>query len=201
MWDEADAPVTKKAKQDECPDQRDTLPSAIPSLGTCEGEHPIAIRYAYSHDHGGTWSRPIDITRPGVSVFWPWVVAGRDGTIGVVWYQSDRRAAVDIEASNIYVYGARLGNADGPTPDIQIAPATGTGPNGQPRPSHYGTVCQTGAGCLNLPSSDRRLGDYLTATLDQDGRMVIAYADTSNYPNSPLSRPALVRQTAGPPLD
>lgn len=154
-------------------------------------EHPVAIRYSYSKDGGVSWSAARDISRPGVSVFWPWASGGAAGTLGVAWYQSDAKAIIESESSNIGIEAAQITGADTPTPSISIANATGG-------PTHIGTVCQDGTACNVQAADDRRLGEYLTTSFDPAGRMIIAYSDTVLYPNSPVSRPGLVVQNAGP---
>jgi hypothetical protein len=69
---------------------------------------------------------------------------------------------------------------------------------------HVGGICQGGTTCA-ATGQDRRLGDYLTNALDQNGCQMVATGDTqltdpltgSQYANS---RPIFVHQNAGPSL-
>jgi hypothetical protein len=151
-----------------------------------------SLAYASSRNLGKTWSRPtgitgIDSSAPG-SMFWPWAAGGRAGHLAVVWYQSDKVTNVDQNPSAISVYAAQIFGAAGPDPSVSVVDATGV--------THRGIVCQTGTLCV-ATGQDRRLGDYLTCFVDLKGRLLIAYSDTTHYPDSPVSRPALVIQNHG----
>ena len=69
---------------------------------------------------------------------------------------------------------------------------------------HRGGICQSGTTCA-ATGQDRRLGDYFTNALDQNGCVMIASGDTmQNAPitNQPLpnSLPIFLQQTSGPSL-
>ncbi len=160
----------------------------------CDNRMPVAVEYAYSKDEGKTWSRPITVGPAGRNVpgspLWPWAAAGSDGRVALAWFQSDQLTRVDIHRSSISVYAASITSADTPNPRIDVVDASGG-------PVHYGTVCQGGVDCV-VNGKDRRLGDYLTDFIDLTGRLWIAYADTSHFPGSIVSRPALIHQVSGP---
>jgi hypothetical protein len=77
---------------------------------------------------------------------------------------------------------------------------------------HVGSICQTGTTCaLNTTAGnqDRRLGDYFTNALDQNGCVMIATADTQLTDSLPppvggggfrTGRPLFVKQVSGPSL-
>ena len=153
----------------------------------------VSVDYAYSTDHGATWSAPIRVGSalhdlPG-SPFWPWAAAGQDGRLGIAWYQSDKLTNLDTHKTNVSVYSAQILDAASGSPSIALTDATGV--------VHRGQVCLTGTTCV-ATGKDRRLGDYLTCFVDLTGRLLIAYSNTALNPDSPVSRPGLVIQDSGP---
>lgn len=131
---------------------------------------------------------------PGTHV-WPWMVAGDEGRIAIVWLGSLDAATPETE-SGWHVYAAFVENASTPAPKFSIVDAT-------PTPIHQGVLCQSGVGCAAL--SDRRLGDFFTATVLPDGNLGIAVAATvipgdEDATDGWWGRPIFVKQEAGPLL-
>jgi hypothetical protein len=161
------------------------------------GPLPNSIMAASSSDHGQTW-QVYTVARPGnVRVLWPWVTAGDNGKLSVVWYQLDRVADPDCQPSNAFVYEAQVFGAQSGAPSIGITNASG-------RSVHYGTICQGGTTCV-ATGQDRRMGDFFTNAIDQRGCVIIATADTmltDPVTGGPLptARPLFIRQNGGPTL-
>ena len=161
------------------------------------GPLPNSIMAAASADHGQTW-QVYTVARPGnARVLWPWVTAGDNGKISVVWYQLDRIADPDCQPSNVFAYEAHIFGAQSGAPAIGVTNASG-------RSIHFGTICQGGTTCV-ATGQDRRLGDLFTNALDQRGCVIIATSDTMlSDPLTggplPTARPLFIRQNGGPPL-
>src|SRR5207253_6733224 len=60
-----------------------------------------SINLAYTNDEGLTWSSPITITNTGGTVMWPWVAAGANGNVSVVWYQADQLTDPDCDSAHL----------------------------------------------------------------------------------------------------
>jgi hypothetical protein len=170
--------------------------------GGCSGggtPQTNGVYMAVSKDFGKSWSKPVLVSSaPGQLAFWPWAVAGDAGKLSIVWYQSDKLADLDCEASFIRIYEAHItGALDPATMHTDVVNASG-------RPIGDNQVCQGGTGCV-ATGGDRRLGDYFTNALDENGCVMIASGDVMTKDGItggplPTSLPVFIRQTAGPAL-
>lgn len=130
---------------------------------------------------------------PGAHL-WPWMVAGAEGRIAIVWLGSLEATGSD---SNVgwHVYAAFVTEAHTEAPQWSVVDAT-------PDPIHNGVLCQSGVGCAG--ASDRRLGDFFTAAVLPDGRLGIAVASTTvgaeGATDGWWGRPVFVAQDGGPRL-
>lgn len=182
------------------------------SIGFDEGlREQGRIWLNYSTDHGRHWeSVVIHTAEPGHIALWPWISAGSDGRVAVTWLDADTTVVPEPPPATIgqtsgvtgafRVMSAVSVNAHGSKNDCDedVPPVFATSTVTE-KPIHVGTVCSNGVQCNQDPSAsgDRRLGDYFTNSITQDGRLVIAYAETSSDPGAAISHPAFVRQTAG----
>lgn len=158
----------------------------------------------YERATGRTNAKKIVIPTPEGDALWPWIVAGDDGRVAVVWYQT-----LAGKPDNFYIYAAYTTNGHGTTvtcsdgstrsvePQFQVVNASG-------RPIHVGKICLSGTACnanTNFESGDRRLGDFFTVNFDLNGRLFIASADTTlKNPlggPKPVGNPIFMGQTAG----
>jgi hypothetical protein len=170
--------------------------------GGCSGSgtpQTNGVYFAVSKDFGQSWSKPVLVSStPGQLAFWPWATGGDSGKISIVWYQSDRLADLDCEASKIRIFAANITGATEPsTMHSEVINASG-------RPIGDNQVCQGGTGCV-ATGGDRRLGDYFTNTLDENGCVMIASGDIMTHDGItggplPTSLPVFIRQTSGPAL-
>jgi hypothetical protein len=176
----------------------DTDPRKAGTTGGCDGaETPRAnsIKMTYSKDHGRTWARPRTVAHPGTTVLWPWVAAGKDGNVSVVWYQYDRVVDPDCaKAGKLRVFDASIFGANTRTPDVNTVNASG-------RAVHRGDICQGGTTCV-ATGQDRRLGDLFTNSVDGRGCVLIAASDTTlKDPDTggplPTARPLFIQQNSG----
>ena len=182
-----------------------------------------SIKLSYSNDEGQTWSPAMTVASPGTTVMWPWIAAGANGNVNVVWYQANQLTDPDCDSANLVcgtaqpcptqwsiqsenIYGLTSGSptiqqvnaVQDPVPGAQTSSPH---PNGT---IHIGKVCEGGTTCV-ATGEDRRLGDYFTNAIDQNGCVMIASGDTmQNAPitNQPLpnSLPLFIHQVSGPSL-
>ncbi|MDQ6848200.1 MAG: hypothetical protein M3019_11585, partial [Candidatus Dormibacteraeota bacterium] len=144
------------------------------------------------------FSTPITIAHPGTTVLWPWVAVSSDpagaGNAAVVWYQYARATNPDSGTGNVSVMERTVFGANTATPALQTAiDAVGT-------PIHSGGICQGGTLCV-ATGQDRRLGDFFTDAVDQNGCVLIPTGETSlTDPAAATSRPLYIQQTSGTSL-
>jgi len=128
----------------------------------------------------GAWSAPIQINKPPSNMnLMPWVAAGKDGLIDVVWYGTDltpAQAGSDGPSAQKhqawYTWFAQINNATSKKPHVVQSPAS-------PHPMHYNDICMLGTGCITA-TGNRNLADFFEVTIDNQGRARIVYDDTSN---------------------
>jgi hypothetical protein len=170
-----------------------------PSSGGCGGaKTPIANRVMLtsSRDGGRTWTRPVVVARPGVTVNWPWITAGPHGRVAVAWYQYNKIVDLNCAPDNAAM-GVRLAivsGADTTGPRITTVDPIG-------RPIHYGQVCTGGTSCV-ATGQDRRLGEFFTIAQDERGCVLIATGDTTLKDSAtggplPTARPLFTVQDKG----
>jgi hypothetical protein len=149
------------------------------------------IYYAFSLDHGDTWSLPAAVDTPGetrTNVF-PWLEAGSAGRLDVVWFGT---ASANVSAAEWDVYFAQSLDANGAAPVFR-----------QQRVSdhriHGSNISEGGLG----GAANRNLGDYFQIAYDPQGAAVIAFADDHNdfdgnsYVTRQLDGPGLLASANG----
>jgi hypothetical protein len=162
------------------------------------------IKFARSSDQGKTWSKPVAINGyPAAVNVMPWIVAGDEGRVDVVFYGSPATSAPTTNYGPWNIYMAQTLNATDALPHWSQALMTD-------RPNHVDPVCLSGLGCTLAmgPAGDRELGDFFKVALDSTGRAVVSFADGNNLlgaevANGPLASPSFahfVRQATGPSL-
>jgi len=162
-----------------------------------QGSSPIMV--AVSHDHGGTWSSPVDVAAPAGVVFgtMPAVVAG-DGP----------RAAVAFLGSTVST--TLPGNYDNASyPGVWHLYVASTYDGGQTWETFDATSTDpVQRGCIywatsTCPSSQRNLLDFIDATVDAHGRVLVGYADgcvnacVTGGSNSRTAHATIARQSGG----
>jgi hypothetical protein len=129
---------------------------------------------AVSTDQGATWSAPVQVNRGPQTTTFPWIVAGDDGKIDIVYYGTSAKGPSPEEVperSQWRVWMAQSLNALDPTPTFREVPATGF--------MHEGAVCTSGTGCA---PGTRDLLDFFQVDVDAQGLANIAYTDNLNTP-------------------
>jgi hypothetical protein len=174
------------------------------------------VEYAVSTDHGATWSKPYQVNNdnhgaspdPGKADVFPWIAAGADGLLDVVWYHGEGGAANsnlphrdpgDVNTRWTVAF-AQLGNATNTNLSGAADPTVLTYSDAVTPPIHYGDICQNGTFCSPVPGApvfpgDRSLLDFFEVAIDQDGRANVALADNADAPGAYIT--AYIRQTSG----
>jgi len=177
----------------------DPLPDNFPN-----GE--VTFTY-YERDTGATNAEKIEIPTPEGDALWPWIIAGDDGRVAVVWYQT-----LGNDNTHFYIFAAITHNAHGTTVECsdgttKFVPPQFTVVNASGRPIHEGHICLQGTTCNaeeDFELGDRRLGDFFTVNFDLDGNLFIASGDTIlNNPvggPKPVANPIFIKQSEGDPM-
>jgi hypothetical protein len=158
----------------------------------------------YERATGKTNTEKISVPIPSGDALWPWVVAGDDGRVAIVWYQNlagSPRSFYAFAAVTNNAHGTTLNCSDGSTKEV---PPQFDVENASGRPLHIGDICLAGTTCnvaQTFEGGDRRLGDFFTVNYDLDGNVIIASADTTQ-PNplggpKPIGNPVFMRQASG----
>ena len=168
---------------------------------TADGE----VTFNYFNRRTKKWAaQPVEIPIPKGDAMWPWLVAGDDGRVAVVWYQNHAS-----KPNKFYAYAAYTTNAHGSTvtcsdgskrfvpPQFSVANASG-------RPIHVGKICLSGTTCnasASFEGGDRRLGDFFTVNFDHKGNIFVVTGDTmlrnALGGPKPIGHPLFIKQTGG----
>lgn len=156
---------------------------------------------AYSKDEGVTWANySLKSFFPELgdgTLIWPWASAGSGGRLSVTFYASPLAEAATSPGGEWFVYNAIILGADTDSPMVYPTKVT-------PSPFHRGPMCQGGTACQATTAasdgSDRRLGDFFETTIDHEGFVHIAYADTQTRPDDTISHVGYARLLGGPRL-
>lgn len=163
------------------------------------------VMFNYFNRQTNKWqSKPITVPTPKGDALWPWVIAGDDGRVALVWYQT-----LGSNENKFYAYAAETTNAHGSyvtcsdgkkhfvQPQFSVANASGT-------PVHTGKICLDGTACnarTDFDGGDRRLGDFFTVNFDHQGKIFIASGDTMlKNPlggPKPVGNPIFIMQSSG----
>ena len=133
----------------------------------------VAIKYAYSKDHGATWSIPVTVSTISNTATFPAMDVVSPGVIDVAWYGTTATGDPnEVAASTSWDLDfAQVTGADTASPSFTPSAAvTGT---------HTGCI-QTG----NLATcTDRSLLDFFQVTVDHSGMAGIIYANGNANPD------------------
>ena len=132
--------------------------------------HPLV---SLSHDHGATWTKPVDAAAgspyPIAATTFHAMVAGDHGRIAVAYLGSDTPGTATVTpfdsgyTGTWYLYLSVSLNGG----------KTWTTVRAQDGPVQRGPICDNGTSCV----SGRNLLDFMDATLDARGAVLIGYAD------------------------
>lgn len=161
------------------------------------------VEFSYFNRKTTKWAKPVKIPIPRGDALWPWIAAGDDGRVVAVWLQS-----VGGDTKSFYVYAAYSTNGHGSNVrcsdgKLRFKPPVFKVVNASGRPVHVGDICLLGTACNIDPEYDRRLGDYFSVNVDNEGRIFVVVPDTrlrsaSGSPK-PVANPLFIRQSGGTP--
>lgn len=133
-------------------------------------DHNVFIKY--STDKGNTWSSAVRVsngTETQTSVF-PWMTTGPiPGTVGVVWYGSDKLTTGD-DTADWHVFYA-LGTDVKGNPSFRQAEASD-------HVIHGANISESGL-VVGGMSPNRNLADYFQVAFDPTGAAIIGYCATT----------------------
>ena len=144
-----------------------------------------AVWLAVSHDGGKNFYGPFQLSSGPGSAEMPWVAAGDNGRVNVVFYQTNDVG--DPNTTNLHwnMMFAQSLNANSREPAFTVSQASD-------HIMHFGPICNNGILC---GSGTRVLLDYFEIAVGPDGLANIVFADTGNA-NSP-SHLTFARQISG----
>lgn len=149
----------------------------------------FSIWFACSRDQGKTFYGPFPVstgplTADETSVF-PWVAAGDNGRVDIVWYQSNSVGDPNTMPAGAEwnVMFAQSLNANSREPVFTVSKASD-------HVMHKGSISTGGL----IGSSDRSLLDFFEVAIGPDGLANIIYADNGNAP----THAEYARQNSGP---
>lgn len=154
--------------------------------------HPMV---AVSHDHGATWTNISDVgVALGIqNVAFPAMVAG-DGNRAALAFLGTPTGGNAQDTANFtgvwHLYIAHTYNGGATWTLVDATPND---------PVQRGSICLAGTSC----GSDRNLLDFMDATVDKQGRVLVGYADgcvgacVNSAPNSFTAIGSIARQATG----
>jgi hypothetical protein len=155
----------------------------------------------YSNDKGSTWSPAIRVSdglETRTAVF-PWMTTGPvSGTVGVVWYGSDKLSTTD-DTADWHVFYALGTNVKG-NPTFRQAEASD-------HIIHGSNISENGLDPTGTNPPNRNLADYFQVAYDPTGAAVLAYADDHNdfsghtYVARQISGPGATGSAVPPPVE
>jgi len=157
------------------------------------------VRAAVSHDKGAHWSAPQDVGAPfGIqNAACPAVVAGDPGRAAVAFLGTPtggNGTGTDTTFAGVWhLYIATTTDGGATWTTVDATPGD---------PVQRGSICLSGTTC----GSARNLLDFMDATVDAQGRVLVSFADgcvgpcVSGPPNSDTAVGTIARQSGGPRL-
>jgi hypothetical protein len=142
----------------------------------CEGAASTAVPpcdndvfYAFSADHGATWSAPTKLTPAGSAQWQPWSAVSPDGsTLWVAYYDRSYGNCEQTGCNDITLAGVHRPGSTEPSISYRRI-TTASMPNLTP---------------TNNPVEAGFLGDYMWVTVDTRGRPHVVWADTRGLNNT-----------------
>src|SRR5438105_3060053 len=152
------------AQGPQCDPQTDLLGNAIPGPNNCNqgqidlSSHltaPTAVYYAFQRSGSDTWSQPSRVSLPGGTSVMPWITAGDNGRIDIVYLHTSETSESVTDSNNgtnYTMYGSDfLSHANWDVYMAQSLTAASapsfTTSKATEYPNKYGTVCTNGLLC------------------------------------------------------
>jgi hypothetical protein len=131
------------------------------------------VQMVVGSSQGRAWTEPICVSCSGLPIPWnaimPWVAAGSDGKVAVVYLASAAPADPGHSPGPWFVEVAASFDRGASWERIQAAPD----------PVHEGTACTGGTACLFGGSPRSRILELLSVAVTPEGRLILAYPDDS----------------------
>lgn len=176
--------------------------------GSNDTEPDGEVTFNYFNRDKERWaSKPVELDIPQGDAMWPWLIAGDDGRVAIVWYMNH-----PADPDKFYIYAAYTTNAHGSRVTCsdgskRFVPPQFRVVNASRRAIHIGKICLSGTACnasTSFEGGDRRLGDFFSVNFDSKGRIYIASGDT-RLENplggpKPVGNPIFIRQKSGASL-
>ena len=145
------------------------------------------VWFACSRDHGQTFYGPFKINPPGMQGNMPWITAGDNGRVEIVFYGTAGTEDPSTSTNDEWrVFFAQSLNGADREPVFTVSQASD-------HIMHKGQICNVGILCGN---GTRQLLDFFQVAIGPDGLANIMFADTGDSNGTPLVTYA--RQTGGP---
>lgn len=132
------------------------------------------IYVARSGDHGLTWSAPFRVSESTKLATMPWVAAGADGNVAMVWYETSASGAFTSSvgtAAQWNVMSAVVKDWTGPVMPAPVRTQLST------TAVKSGPICTDGASC----QSNRELLDFFEATVGPTGRLHVVWPQVGQW--------------------
>jgi hypothetical protein len=157
--------------------------------------------YAFSKDHGATWTQKRLVNRRGAStVLMPWVAAGSPGRIAIAFYCSP----VDGNPQTGKFHGPWNVCVDQSLNALSAHPSFSQVRVSQ-HVTHWDSICTNGLGCdTTVPPGDRILLDFFQLQMDpRNGRLMVVFTEGNKQPRKSTGLIAIdvfAKQKSGPSL-
>ena len=176
--------------------------------GSADVKQDGEVTFNYFNRKTKKWAKnPIEVPMPRGDAMWPWLIAGDNGRLAIVWYQTLKGSQTKFYAFAAYTtnaHGSYVRCSDG---SRKFVPPQFSVTNASGRPIHKGKICLSGTACnsqRDFEGGDRRLGDFFSVGFNHRGRIYIASGDTMlQNPlggEKPVGNPIFIRQTKGASL-
>jgi hypothetical protein len=144
------------------------------------------VWFASSHDHGQTYYGPFKINPNGTQGNMPWITAGDNGRVEIVFYGTSGTEDPTTSANDQWnVFFAQSLNGADREPVFTVSQASD-------HVTHAGPICNVGILC---GSGTRQLLDFFQVAVGPDGLANIMFADTGASNGTP--HVTYARQTGG----
>jgi hypothetical protein len=159
------------------------------------------VFYAFSKDHGATWTPKRLVNRRGASTaLMPWVAAGSPGRIAIAFYCS----SVDGNPQTGKFHGPWNVCVDQSLNALSASPAFSQVRVSQ-HVTHWDSICTNGLGCdTSVPPGDRSLLDFFQLQIDpRNGRLMVVFTEGNKQPRTDTGLIAIdvfAKQKSGPSL-
>jgi hypothetical protein len=171
-------------------DQGGTIYAAWATPNASNGLYDVW--FASSHDHGQTFYGPFKVNPPGLQANMPWITAGDNGRVDIVFYGTTGTEDPTTSLTNAWnVFFAQSLNGADREPVFTVSQASD-------HIMHVGPICNIGILCSPLPSDppSRQLDDFFQVAIGPDGLANIAYADDGA--TNDAAHVSYARQNGGP---